>query len=107
MLARHAILLPADPEASGPEVDSRVGFPRTIYDGSPPTAAKNSEDGAFRRKFPGGSVGFLVLGQVEEGVGETVHKVPGDQADLAVLVLGDVAGQAVDVNAQRGRLERR
>ena len=44
---------------------------------------------------------------MDEGVGQGVDDVAGDHADLAVLVAGDVAGQAVDVDAELRGLERR
>ena len=43
--------------------------------------------------------------RMDEGVGEGVDDVAGDQADFAVLVAGDVAGQSVDEDAELGRLE--
>ncbi len=39
--------------------------------------------------------------QVIEGVGKRIDDIAGDQADLAVLVAGDIAGQAVYVDAER------
>ena len=43
--------------------------------------------------------------RMDEGVGEGVDDVAGDQADLAVLVAGDVAGESVDEDAELGGLE--
>ena len=44
---------------------------------------------------------------MDEGVGQGIDDVAGDHPDFAVLVACDVAGQAVDEDAQPGGLEGR
>ena len=43
---------------------------------------------------------------MDKRIGQGVDQVAGDQADLAVLVAGDVAGESVDEDPELGRLER-
>ncbi len=61
------------------------------------------------RFFGKGSWGAdsLLIGWVEfaEGVGEVFNEVQGGQREAAQLFGGHVAGQAVDVDAQDGRVE--
>src|SRR6266536_5016423 len=43
--------------------------------------------------------------QVVEGIGQGIDDIASDQANLAVLVAGDVAGEAVGVDAEHGGVE--
>ncbi len=39
-------------------------------------------------------------------IGKRIDQVARDEADLAVLIAGDVTSQTVDISAKHGRLER-
>src|SRR5215210_4644049 len=83
------------PSPGGWERQDRSLFPTPNPD--PPSSIRGP------RRRGGRSLGP----EVDEGVGQGVDQIAGDHADLAILVAGDVAGQAVDVDAELSGLEGR